>query len=168
MVRDWAVPSTRDRATSLRSRRVGATTSESVAPFEGALAAVLVNGACLPAPHWRMIAPEVQGRVESEGRPLRGQRLGVTTTFQRVGERCRAPTIVVSTDEDGRFRIAPIHKFERFFFVVGETFDSWALCAYIDGSWTAVWRQHRPEFRTVRLTCNDEQRGAPFACQQEQ
>jgi len=37
MVRDWAVPSTRDRATSLRSRRVGATTSESVAPFEGAL-----------------------------------------------------------------------------------------------------------------------------------
>jgi hypothetical protein len=98
-----------------------------------ALGAWALLGACVPAPHFDQRAPEIEGVVLRDGRPV----AGVTVSYavdRAEPQPCEGGTRWTKSDNEGKFHLERVGE-DAWFIVMGDRRDVWRLCfEYPDGS----------------------------------
>jgi hypothetical protein len=103
-----------------------------------ALVSVALAG-CVPLPHREVLAPPIDGTLQSGGTALEG--VSVRYGYKRAGLNspdCASSDVATVTDENGAFAFQRGTKM-RFFIVLGDPIFRYDVCAERDGMMVLLW-----------------------------
>ena len=104
------------------------------------LAITILISACAIKPHTEIWAPEIEGVLKDNGKPISGVTIKVARTdWLKSVEGCPDSYREVVTDIEGKF-ILPADEHFSLFTVMGDSVFSWKVCAIVNESSLTLWQ----------------------------
>jgi len=104
------------------------------------LAITILISACAIKPHTEIWAPEIEGVLKDNGKPISGVTIKVARTdWLKSVEGCPDSYREVVTGIEGKF-ILPAYEHFSLFTVMGDSVFSWKVCAIVNESSLTLWQ----------------------------
>lgn len=105
------------------------------------LVAITISiSACAINPRTEIWAPEIEGVLKDNGKPISGVTIkAARTDWFKLIEGCPDSYLEVVTDIEGKF-LLPADKHFSLFTFMGDSVFSWKVCAIVDESSFVLWQ----------------------------